>query len=222
MLRPIAEAYGKLGDAEKGKQILEKALEVTKSIKGESSQSYVLSQIAAASSKLGDAEKGKQTLEKALEVTKSILEVTKSIKDESSEDSALISIVDAYGKLGDVEKGKQILEKALEVTKSTKEKYSQGSALISIAKSYLNLGDRTRSLSILTDMTRTLNPNSLGVPNKEISALHAEFGNWGEALHFARQCSGSEKVSALSEILRIHAEQQHPEFRELRMTKLEE
>ena len=34
-LGSIAEAYGKLGDAEKGKQLLEKALEPTKSIKGE-------------------------------------------------------------------------------------------------------------------------------------------------------------------------------------------
>ena len=66
-------------------------------------------------------------------------------------------------------------------------------------------------------MTRTVKPNSSDVPNKEISALHAELENWGEALHFARQCSGSEKVFALSKILAIHAQQQHPEFREFKI-----
>ena len=104
---------------------------------------------------------------------------------------------------------------SLQVPKSIKDESSNFFELRSIAKSYLNLGDRTRSLTILTEITRTLDPNNSGIPNKK-SALHAELGNWGEALHFARKCSGSDKVSALSEILRIHAEQQHPEFKELR------
>ena len=154
-------------------------------------------------------EKAKQVLEKALEVTK-------LIKNEGYQSSTLRSITEVSTDLGDAEKAKQVLEKALEVTKLIKNEYYQSVGLSSIAQSYLGLGDRSRALIILSDITRQgkIMPNKA---NLRISALHAEFGNWGEALYFARQCTGSGKSTALTEILRIHAEQQHPEFKELRV-----
>ena len=249
-LRSIAEASGKLGDAERGRQVLEKALEITMSIKNEDRQSSGLRSIAEASGKLDDTEKSKQVLEKALELTKSIknedyqifglisiaevygklgdpekgkqvlekaLELTKSIKDEYSQINRLSAIVETSSELGDVEKGKQVLEKALELTKSIKDEYNQNQGLSSIAKSYLELGDRPRALSMLSDITRS--GKIVGSKtNRIISVLHAELGNPGEALHFAKRCgSSSDKNIALAEILRIHAEKQHPEFRELRI-----
>jgi hypothetical protein len=82
---------GKLGDGEKAKQLLEKALDVTKLIKSEYSQTGALSAIAQTAGKLGDGEKGKQLLEKALDVTK-------LIKSESSQTGALSAIAQTAGK----------------------------------------------------------------------------------------------------------------------------
>ena len=69
-------------------------------------------------------------------------------------------------------------------------------------------------------MAGKLTQNSYSSAIKNVAILHAEFRNWGEALHFARQCNGSDKVDALGQILRVHAEQQHPEFREFRIENI--
>ena len=215
VLSSIAEAYGKLGDAEKGKQILEKVLAITKSIKNEYFQSRALSSIVKASGKLGDAEKRKQILEKTVEITK-------SIKTEYLQSDSLISIVNASGKLGDAEKGKQILGKTIELTKSIKTEYLQSDALSSIAQAYLELGDRDRAKAIASELSSKSKPElSSSETNKNLGILQAELGNWGEALRFSKHCQIDNKVAVLTRILRVNAEQKHPEFKELRIEKEE-
>jgi tetratricopeptide (TPR) repeat protein len=214
-LSSIAQAYGKLGDAEKGKQTLEKALEITKSIKDEDYQRAALSLIVKASGKLGDAEKGKQILEKTIELTK-------SIKTEYLQRAALSSIAQAYGKLGDAEKGKQTLEKALEFTKSIKNESLQHDALTSIALAYLELGDLDRAKVMAIDLSSKFTPElSTYQADKNLGILQAELGNWSEALRFSKRCQADGKVAVLTQILRVNAEQKHPEFKELRVEKEE-
>ena len=211
VLISIAVAYGKLGNAEKGKQILEKAIELTKSTKNESEQFFVLFSIVEASIKLGNTEKGKQLLEKSIELIK-------SIKNENQQHYALTSIAEASGKLGDAEKGKQILEKAIEFSKSFKDEAAQSYALSSIAVAYLELGNRDRAKEILTELSRKAKPElSSSDLNGNIGILHAGLGDWGEALRFSKHCQVFEKVTVLTRILRVNAEQKHPEFKELRI-----
>ena len=138
----IATSSGKLDDTEKGKLVLEKILELTKSFKDEDNQNSVLLSIAEAYGKLGDAEKGKQVLDKALEFIN-------LIKEEGSQGDALLSIAEAYGKLGDAEKGNRVLEKTLELTKLIKEEDMQGDTLISIAEAYGKLGDAEKGKQVL-------------------------------------------------------------------------
>ncbi len=214
-LSSIAQAYGKLGNAEKGKQILEKALEIAKSIKSEYSQITTLSSIAEAYAKLGDAEKVKQTLEKAIDLTK-------SIKNKSQQSWAFSSIVEVIGKLENREIGKQLLEKAIEFTKSIEDENTQRHAISSIALAYLKLGDRDRAKAISIDLLSKVKPEiSNSDLNQNIGILQAELGNWDEALRFSKHCQVDGKVAVLAQILRVNAEQKHPEFKELRKEKEE-
>ena len=91
-----------------------------------------------------------------------------------------------------------------------------------IAQAYLELGDRDRTKVILTEILNQSNSKSSSYQSKDIALLQAELGNWGEALRLSHYYGASSKVEVLSRILRVHAEQKHPEFKELRVEKEEE
>ncbi|MBW4419923.1 MAG: hypothetical protein KME13_11940 [Myxacorys californica WJT36-NPBG1] len=214
-LQSIAEASGKLGDAEQGKQLLAQALNSAKSIKDESSKAESLQSIAEAYGKLGDAEQGKQLLVQ-------VLNSAKSIESESRRAKSLQSIAEAYGKLGDAEQGKQLLAQALNSAKSIESESSKAESLQSIAQAYFELGDLTQAKNILVDATKNVDISQGSRVSKQVAQLHAELGNWGEALRLAQRCNGEDKVAVLARILQVHAEQKHPEFKALRDKKEED
>ena len=81
----------------------------------------------------------------------------------------------------------------------------------------LALGDLDRAKVIPTEIFNQLNSKSSSLyQSKNIALLQAELGNWGEALRLSHNCTSSDKVEVLAQILRVHAEQKHPEFKELR------
>jgi tetratricopeptide (TPR) repeat protein len=216
----IAQSYVKLGNREKGKQLLTQALESADSITDEYDKVYFLKDIAETFRKQGDREK-EQFLAKALEVIK-------SIDDESRKAYSLWSIAQVAGKLVDREKGKQILAQALEVADSMKEESNKVDSLGAVAQAYFELGERTQAKKLLDKVTRTIDTDQARVPGQSsdlallIAQLHADFGNYGEALRLAQKGRSNERFAVFAYILQVHAEQQHPVLKALRDWQEEE
>lgn len=124
--------------------------------------------------------------------------------------------------LGDAEKGKQLLSQAFDSAKSIKADSSKAASLRSIAEAYLKLGDRSQVQTILIDATKSAEASQYSDSFKGVAQFHAELSKWGEALRLAQGCNGDDKVTVLAHILRVHAEQKHPEFKALRDEKEED
>jgi tetratricopeptide (TPR) repeat protein len=224
-LRMIARTYIKLGDKEKSKQVLFQALDIFKSTQDYSAtylmpfgsvsdEAYTIRSISQEYSKFGDIERSKQLLFQALNMTK-------SIQDKSDRAYVLSSIAEFYTKLGDKEKGKEILFQSLNTSKSTQEDSSKAKALSLIAETYLKLNDHSQAKTILIDATKSAEAAQDSRALRTVAQLHADLGNQGEALRLAQRCNGEDKVNVLARIIRVHAEQKHPEFKVLREKKEE-
>jgi tetratricopeptide (TPR) repeat protein len=210
----IAGAYGKLNDGSKAQQVLSKALEVTKSFE-EHHKPDAIREIVEASSKLNDSSKTQQVLS-------DVLEVSKSMKEERYKSEVIREIVEASSKLNDSSKVQKAISDVLEVTKSMKGKSSKSMVLSEIAGAYVKIGDKTKATDVLNEATKNAELSQRSEPIKEAAQIHAELGNWGEALRLSHRCNGDDRLIILARILRVHAEQQNPEFKVLREGKPDE
>ena len=77
-------------------------------------------------------------------------------------------------------------------------------------------------LRILSDAAKIPETFQSSESIRQVAQAYAELGNSGEALRLAQPCSGEDKVAVLARILRVHAEQQNPEFKALREKKPDE
>jgi transposase len=89
-------------------------------------------------------------------------------------------------------------------------------ALSAIAEAYLKLGDRPQAQTILSDATKLAEDAQDSRTLSQVARLHADLGNRGEALRLAQRCNGEDKVTVLARMIRVHAEQKHPELKALR------
>jgi tetratricopeptide (TPR) repeat protein len=213
-LSAIAAAYIQLGDQQQGKQLLSQILNTAKSIPKDYRKAYALVAIAKASSKLGDQDQGKQLLSQTLTLAK-------SIPDDDWKEYTLTEIAAAYIQLGDKQKGKHLLSQSLTIAKSFRDDDDKAYALRAIARAYLELGDRAQSQTIAIDATQSAEADQSSSAISDVAQLHADLGNWGEALRLAQLCNGEDKVLVLARIIRVHAEQKHPEFKALRQQRSE-
>jgi tetratricopeptide (TPR) repeat protein len=142
--------------------------------------------------------------------------------DERYKSQAFTAIASAANKLNDSGMAKQVFADALEVTKSIKEEYYKSQALSAIAAAYVKIGDKVTATAILNEATKSaeLLPESNAI--KEAAQIHAELGDWGEALRLSHRCMSGDRLTVLARILRVHAEQKNPEFKVLREEKPDE
>ncbi len=195
----IAEAYIKLNDKAKAAAILDQSIDVAKAIQGEDGKVSALSSIAEAYIKLNDKAKAAALLAQSIDVAK-------AIQNEDSRVSALRSIAEAYIKLNDKAKAAALLAQSIDVAKTIQSEYSKASALRSIAEAYIKLNTPEKARALLKETDKSC----------QFGEVYAGLGDWGNALNAAQLCDADRKVSVLARILRVHAEQQHPEFKALR------
>jgi tetratricopeptide (TPR) repeat protein len=215
VLVEIASAYRQLRDSSKAQLLLSEALQLTKSMREDDYKIAVITLITGAAVRLDNSSKTQQLLAKTLEFTK-------SANDEYYKTTVMVRIADAYGKLKDSSKAQKILSEALEIAKSIKKGDDKTTVLTAIAQAHIVLSDYEKARIILDDLIKipeaSLNSNSIS----KVAQIHAELGNWGDALRLAQLCRGSEKYAVLARILRVHAEQRNPEFKALREEKPDE
>ena len=118
--------------------------------------------------------------------------------------------------LKDGNQAKQLIAQALQIAKSIKDESPQAQALSGIAKAASTLKDQEQAKTILSQTTQIVEASQDSRVVSSFAQAYAELGNWGEALRLAQRCSGGDKVAVLARILRVHAEQQNPEFKALR------
>jgi tetratricopeptide (TPR) repeat protein len=156
---------------------------------------------------------------KAQEVLSQALEAAKSIKEAYSKSNALSAIAGAYGKLNDANKAQEVLSQAIEPAKSIKYEPFKVNTLITIAQAYLKLNDVEKAKASLSDAAKSAEIARFPTSTSKVAQVYAELGNWGEALRLSHRCYIDEKVAVLARILRVHAEQENPEFKALREEK---
>ncbi|MCY7390532.1 MAG: hypothetical protein LH647_03235 [Leptolyngbyaceae cyanobacterium CAN_BIN12] len=115
-----------------------------------------------------------------------------------------------------------MVAQALLIAKSIKDESAQVDALSGIAVVAITLTDQEQAKTILSQSTQIVETSQDSKVISSFAQAYAELGNWGEALRLAQRCSGDDKVAVLARILRVHAEQQNPEFKALREKKADE
>jgi tetratricopeptide (TPR) repeat protein len=214
-LQEIAIVYGKLGDSENTQKALSQAFEIAKSVKKESTKANTIRKIGMAYAELNDSENVQKVLSEALKVAQ-------STKDESTKVSILEDFIRFYHRPNSVRNAPGILHKMLEIAKSIEEKSKKAFVISKIAQLYIKLDDAEMAKQLLVYASVFAETSQSSGSSSEIAQAHAELGNWAEALRLGRFCNGSDKIAVLTSILRIHAEQENPEFKALRNKESDE
>lgn len=147
-LSAIAEAYIKLNDSNKAKQILKeaqaKSLFQKLNIGAKTARdARTLSTIAKAYIDLSEPETAQQLLEEALLIAK-------SLQEESSKVYALEAIIEVSVKLGNDQKAKLFLEETLSIIQTFQEESDQAYGLKAIAKASSQLGNSQQGKQMLS------------------------------------------------------------------------
>jgi tetratricopeptide (TPR) repeat protein len=217
------QSFGPIDNASrKSYQLLFKIVNVDRSTTDQHLSVESLISIAQTYIKINDREKAKQVLTQAVNVAKSIESQWNKVK-------SLDAIAQAYIKIDDHEEAKQVLSQAVGTAKLVEKSpdsadytFEKSTILASISKTYMDLNDNERAKAILADAAKSFRSRYSSRSTSELAKTYAEFGNWGEALHLAQRCSDEDKVAVFSHILRVHAEQENPEFKALRDLKPDE
>jgi tetratricopeptide (TPR) repeat protein len=231
----ISNLFIKLKDEERAKRLLFKFLSTLKSYEstlhrpsrdGEliHETDYAVQEIAEFTSMFKNRKNAKQVLEKMLSIHPSFQSANQYHKKEYSKISLVAIVVDSYIKLNDIDQARKLILELDNsgVVKSIENENLKALAFSKISESYRKIGDIPTAQILLIQATQSAEKLQDSNAISFVAQVHANRGNWGEALRLAQRCNGEDKVRVLARILRVHAEQQQPEFKALRELEAKE
>ncbi len=207
----IALAAARLNNTAIAKSSLTEALTAAKTIDIDESFFNVtaFSNIASAAAKLNNTAIAKLSLTKAFTVAM-------TIDDRAFKASMFSDIALAAAKLNNTAIAKSWLIETLIVAKTIDEPASKADAFRAIADAYIELKDTASAKAILQQAWELAVPTKSSDTLGSIATTYAKLGNWERAIQIAQYCEANDKISALSQILTLHAEQQNPALVKLR------
>jgi tetratricopeptide (TPR) repeat protein len=227
-LGSISDASARFNESEKAKKIISRTFEIAKLIQYKPERIRALGEISKSYVKIGDTEKSQQLIFQALDIAQ-------SIEDQSEQATALIKIARSASHLKDVNKTQETFSKVLDVVKIAESKdkneelslysFTKIAVLGEQAKIHMRMNNIEKAKLSLADAVKI--KQKAPVYDEEdaicqVAQLYAELGSWGEAHRLSDSCYSDKKVSVFTTILRVHAEQQNPEFKVLREEKPDE
>jgi CHAT domain-containing protein/Tfp pilus assembly protein PilF len=192
----LGEVYSNLGDFEKAKLLLQKALVIAQAENNRLGEATILDNFG--SLYINMAEK-----ESALEYYQKSLKIYQEIKDKSGEANTLMSIGSIDLNLGYYQKAQERYNQALAIFQQNDNKIGQGKTLINLGELNRQLSQYPNALKFLNQALKILtsNKNSLGVAAtlNNIGLVYQQLGQQTQALnYFQRALEIRKKIDDLN------------------------
>lgn len=212
VLGTLSIAHHRLNQREQTILLLQHALQAVSQVQDSYTKSEALTWIAEAYGKTNNPDQ-------AIVLLQAALQAANQIQNNSNKSDALGEIARITGYLNQSEQSMLLLQQMLQATNQIQGLYYRILPLSWIAQAYANFGHSDKAAPLLQQILaaadQIADSENRTYAIRSSAKSYAKDGNWKQSREIVEKCDTNFcKISALSEVLTVWTEQQHPELKE--------